>query len=257
MKKKIKNKKPKKKTTAKKKNISKKKKPKEIKTKPIVNKKPKKRRKKLEENLDDLAEYEDHLLTEEDFEQELESSLKKRLGYSEEDELEDIEESEESEEVEEPEEVLGVPYKNKRPKVPKEKFYVDPKHFDDEIVKYYNSGVISNDLAEMVSKIANKLSFSSNFAGYTYREEMVGDGIVRMFKALMSKKYDREKGTNPFSYFTRIAFNAFRNRIKKEKHIHEAQERYQQEYMMVSEGYANLLKNNQISKTKDLLDRYD
>jgi DNA-directed RNA polymerase specialized sigma24 family protein len=86
---------------------------------------------------------------------------------------------------------------------------------------------------------------------------MVGDGIVRMFKALMSKKYDREKGTNPFSYFTRIAFNAFRNRIKKEKHIHEAQERYQQEYMMVSEGYANLLKNNQISITKDIMDRYE
>jgi hypothetical protein len=139
-----------------------------------------------------------------------------------------------------------------RPKIPKEKFYVDPKKFDDEIVKYYNSGNISNDLAEMLNKIANKLSYSSNFAGYTYREEMVGDGIVRMFKALISKKYDRDKGTNPFSYFTRIAFNAFRNRIKKEKTIHEAQERYQQEYILMTEGYSNLLKNNQTKITKDL-----
>jgi hypothetical protein len=139
-----------------------------------------------------------------------------------------------------------------RPKIPKEKFYVDPKKFDDEIVKYYDNDIISDELAEMVSKIANKLSYSSNFAGYTYREEMVGDGIVRMFKALISRKYDRDKGTNPFSYFTRIAFNAFRNRIKKEKTIHEAQERYQQEYMIMSEGYANLLKNNQTSITRDL-----
>jgi len=106
-------------------------------------------------------------------------------------------------------------------------------------------------LAEMISKISNKLSFAGNFAGYTYREEMVGDGIVRMFKALMSKKYNREKGTNPFSYFTRIAFNAFRNRIKKEKTIHEAHEKYQQEYMIMSEGFANLLKNNQTKITKD------
>jgi hypothetical protein len=226
------------------------------KTKPVLKFK-KKRPKRIDENMDDLLEYEDHLVTEEDFEEELELSLKKRLGYDEEEETEEVEDAEEAEEVVEPEEVLGVPFKNKRPKVPKEKFYVDPKQFDDEIVKYYESGVISNILAEMVSKIANKLSYSSNFAGYTYREEMVGDGIVRMFKALMSKKYDREKGTNPFSYFTRIAFNAFRNRIKKEKHIHEAQERYQQEYMMVSEGYANLLKNNQISITKDIMDRYD
>ena len=217
----------------------------------------KKRVRKTDENAHDVSEYDDHFVSEEDFEEALESNLKKRLGYDVDEEGEDAEETEEAEELDEAEEVLGVPIKNKRPKVPKEKYYVDPKQFDDEIVKYYGSGVISDILAEMVSKIANKLSYSSNFAGYTYREEMVGDGIVRMFKALMSKKYDREKGTNPFSYFTRIAFNAFRNRIKKEKHIHEAQERYQQEYMMVSEGYANLLKNNQISITKDIMDRYE
>lgn len=164
------------------------------------------------------------------------------------DEYNDIEEDDIEEEDEELEKIL----KPRKPKVPKEKFYVDPKKFDDEIVNFYESGNISNDLAEMVSKIANKLSYSSNFAGYTYREEMVGDGIVRMFKALMSKKYDREKGTNPFSYFTRIAFNAFRNRIKKEKTINEAQEKYQQEYMLMSENYSNLFKNNQIKIGKDL-----
>jgi triphosphoribosyl-dephospho-CoA synthetase len=145
---------------------------------------------------------------------------------------------------------------SKKPKAPKEKFYVEPKKFDEEIMKYYDSGEMSDELASMVSKIANKLSYASNFVNYTYREEMVGDGIVRMFKALMSKKYDREKGTNPFSYFTRIAFNAFRNRIKKEKHIHEAHEKYQQEYMMVSEGYNNLLKNNQIKIMKEIERKY-
>lgn len=164
------------------------------------------------------------------------------------DEYTDNEENDMEEEDEELEKIL----KPKKPKVSKEKFYVDPKKFDDEIVNFYESGNISNDLAEMVSKIANKLSYSSNFAGYTYREEMVGDGIVRMFKALMSKKYDREKGTNPFSYFTRIAFNAFRNRIKKEKTINEAQEKYQQEYMLMSENYSNLFKNNQIKIGKDI-----
>ena len=144
----------------------------------------------------------------------------------------------------------------KKPKAPKEKFYVEPKKFDEEILKYYDTGDMSDELASMVSKIANKLSYASNFVNYTYREEMVGDGIVRMFKALMAKKYDREKGTNPFSYFTRIAFNAFRNRIKKEKHIHEAHEKYQQEYMMVSEGYNNLLKNNQIKIMKEIERKY-
>jgi hypothetical protein len=140
------------------------------------------------------------------------------------------------------------PVKKKRGKKPadKEKFYVDPKHFDDEIVKYYDSGHMSDDLAQMVSKISHKLSYAPNFINYTYREEMVGDGIIRMFKALMTKKYDRVKGTNPFSYFTRIAFNAFRNRIKKEKHMRDTHEKYQNELMMMSENYNNLVRNNQL-----------
>ena len=160
----------------------------------------------------------------------------------EEEDLEEIEEDEIVEnKVEKKEEVK--PKRGKKP-ADKTKFYVDPKQFDEEIISYYNSGILSNELAEMVSKIAHKLSYAPNFINYSYREEMVGDGVIRMFKALMSKKYNHSKGNNPFSYFTRIAFNAFRNRIKKEKHMHETHEKYKNEYIMFSEHYNNLVKNN-------------
>ena len=43
---------------------------------------------------------------------------------------------------------------------------------------------------------------------------------------------------------SRIAFNAFRNRIKKEKHIHETHEKYKNEFIMFSENYNNMVKNN-------------
>jgi hypothetical protein len=140
--------------------------------------------------------------------------------------------------------------KKKRSKVKKEEFYVEPKMFDEEISKYYDSGILTNELAEMVSKIAHKLSYASNFINYTYREDMVGDALIRMFKALMSKKYDRIKGTNPFSYFTRIAFNAFRNRIKKEKHINETHLKYQEELIMISENQ-NIFKNKKNMYSND------
>jgi len=160
----------------------------------------------------------------------------------EEEDLEEIKEDEIVEnKVEKKEEVK--PKRGKKP-ADKTKFYVDPKQFDEEIISYYNSGILSNELAEMVSKIAHKLSYAPNFINYSYREEMVGDGVIRMFKALMSKKYNHSKGNNPFSYFTRIAFNAFRNRIKKEKHMHETHEKYKNEYIMFSEHYNNLVKNN-------------
>jgi DNA-directed RNA polymerase specialized sigma24 family protein len=74
-----------------------------------------------------------------------------------------------------------------------------------------------------------------------------------MFKALTSKKYYHAKGSNPFSYFTRIAFNAFRNRIKKEKHLRDTHEKYQNELLLFSENYNTIVKNNQmrISKNRD------
>ena len=60
----------------------------------------------------------------------------------------------------------------------------------------------------------------------TYKEEMVGDAVIKMLHALKNKKYDQNKG-NPFSYYTKIAFNAFCNRIKKEKRNHQAIMEYQ------------------------------
>ncbi len=154
-------------------------------------------------------------------------------------------------EEEEDEEEIKEKYKPIVNKVDKEKYYVEPKKFDEEIMKYYKSGIMSNELAEMVSKISHKLSYASNFINYSYREEMVGDGVIRMMKALIAKKYNHKKGTNPFSYFTRIAFNAFRNRIKKEKKIHETHEKYKRELMGMSENYNNLLKNNNIRIMKE------
>ena len=145
----------------------------------------------------------------------------------------------------------NAPKKRGRKTADKEKFYVEPKKFDEEIMKYYDSGKMSNELAEMVSKISHKLSYAPNFINYSYREEMVGDGVIRMMKALIAQKYNREKGTNPFSYFTRIAFNAFRNRIKKEKHMHETHEKYQRELMFMSEQFNNMSKNNNISIMKE------
>lgn len=64
--------------------------------------------------------------------------------------------------------------------------------------------------------------------GNTYREEMIGDAVIRMIEALTTKKYDPKKG-NPFSYYTKITINAFKNRLKKEKKMRIALTNYQNE----------------------------
>lgn len=106
--------------------------------------------------------------------------------------------------------------------------YVNPEEFKTQIVKYYTTNAFTDDVAESIYKIANKLAFSSNFINYTYREEMVGDAILLMVKALTKHKFDPDRG-NPFSYFTKIAFNAFCNRIKMEKKLRDELTTYQEE----------------------------
>lgn len=116
--------------------------------------------------------------------------------------------------------------------------YVNSKEFTQDIRDYYSSGSdeIGEKLGQSIFKIATGLSFAPNFINYSYKDEMVGDAIVKMFSALKLKKFDIESGNNPFSYFTTIAFHAFINRIKKEKKQRQVISDYQE---MVYEEMAN------------------
>ncbi len=139
-------------------------------------------------------------------------------------------------------EVVVVIEKPKRGKKNVE-HYVNPRQLEEKIITYYDSGNLDNmdtSLAEDISKIANRLSFRPNFINYSYKEEMVGDAIVKMFSALRNKKFTVNGGYNPFAYFTRIAFNAFINRIKKEKRNHTAIQEYQEEVYksLIDSGHA-------------------
>lgn len=116
------------------------------------------------------------------------------------------------------------------PKDVKLKYYVNSKDFLQQLVDYYQSDNMNNELAENLVKIAEGLSYNHRFIRYSksWKEEMVGDAIVKMYHALEKKLFKVESAYNPFSYFNRIAWNAFANRIKKEKGQHEGLEEYKE-----------------------------
>ena len=74
---------------------------------------------------------------------------------------------------------------------------------------------ITNYLGECILKIANHLSYRPNFINYTYRDEMISDGIENSLQYI--DNFDPEKSKNPFAYFTQIIYFAFIRRITKEK----------------------------------------
>lgn len=62
--------------------------------------------------------------------------------------------------------------------------------------------------------IATNMMKCPNFYNYTYKEEMIGDGIESCVKAITN--FDENKSSNAFGYFSKICFWAALRRIKKE-----------------------------------------
>jgi len=74
---------------------------------------------------------------------------------------------------------------------------------------------VTNYIGECFLKIANHLSYRPNFINYTYRDDMISDGIENCLQYM--NNFDPAKSTNPFAYFTQIIYYAFIRRIQKEK----------------------------------------
>lgn len=70
-------------------------------------------------------------------------------------------------------------------------------------------------LGECILKIAERLSYRPNFIGYTFKEEMISDGVENCIQYF--DNFNPEKGSNPFAYFTQILFQAYQRRIQKEE----------------------------------------
>lgn len=114
------------------------------------------------------------------------------------------------------------------PKKLKEQYYVDPENFKQEIKDYYSNGKCSNYLGDCLNKIAEGLGYNPKFINYSFKDDMIGDALIKMFSALKRKKFDVSTETSPFGYFTTIAYHAFINRIKKEKKHHDTLVEYRQ-----------------------------
>lgn len=104
--------------------------------------------------------------------------------------------------------------------------YVDNKHLFAVIVEYKQSiiqakleekpkPVIPNYVGECILLIAKRLSTKPNFVNYSYRDEMISDGIENCISYF--DNFDPNKSSNPFAYFTQIIYFAFLRRIQKEK----------------------------------------
>jgi len=104
--------------------------------------------------------------------------------------------------------------------------YIDNKKFYAEMIIYrrlYDESVVAGEPRPIVSRyigecimlIATRLATRPNFVGYSYKDEMISDGIENCLAYIHN--FNPDKSTNPFAYFTQIIYYAFLRRIQKEK----------------------------------------
>ena len=110
----------------------------------------------------------------------------------------------------------------------KKRHYVDNELFFEEIKKWKQRVIDAREvdesdppsteyMGECFLKICEHLAMRPNFINYTFRDDLVSDGIENCL--LYAHNFNPEKSKNPFSYFTQIIHHAYVRRIVKERKL--------------------------------------
>lgn len=104
--------------------------------------------------------------------------------------------------------------------------YVNNKQFLEAMIEYREKVRIANEngtrkpqisnyIGKCILLIAQRIAHKPNFSNYSYKEEMISDGIENCIMYI--DNFNPEKSANPFAYFSQIIHFAFIRRITKEK----------------------------------------
>lgn len=118
-----------------------------------------------------------------------------------------------------------------RPSKQSSEHYVNNGDFSKAVVEYtlsvraareakLDEPRIPNYIGECFMRISRGLSRRPNFANYSYRDEMMMDGVENSVRAIMNfnpNVVTRTGSVNAFSYFTQICYFAFLRRLQREK----------------------------------------
>ena len=110
----------------------------------------------------------------------------------------------------------------------KRKHYVDNDLFFEAMTKWKRRVLDAREvdetdppstefMGECFLKIWEHLIIRPNFINYTFRDDLISDGIENCL--LYAHNFNPEKSKNPFSYFTQIIHHAYVRRIVKERKL--------------------------------------
>lgn len=94
--------------------------------------------------------------------------------------------------------------------------YINNKNLLKELKIYLETDVQTEKLGDMLLLLAKRYSYRGNFAGYTYKDDMICEAVLTCLKYMHNFDLNVEY-PNPFAYFSKIIHNSFLNYIRKQK----------------------------------------
>lgn len=147
---------------------------------------------------------------------------------------------------------MQPPKKKKRHYVNNKDLYAAMVTYKENVKKSVDEGskkpIIPDYIGMCFIMICTKLSTKPNFMNYSYKDDMVADGIENCIGSI--DNFDPTKSTNPFAYFTQIAWNAFIRRIQKEKkQSYIKHKNYENNFMLDEMGdYGDFISKQKINE---------
>ena len=109
-------------------------------------------------------------------------------------------------------------------------------------------------IGKCIFQIATRLATKPNFSGYSYKEDMISDGIENCLQYIGN--FNPEKSQNPFAYFTQIIWYAFLRRIQKEKKQMYIRFKSSQQMLATGETYDGEDINLHLNTTADYMNSF-
>lgn len=110
---------------------------------------------------------------------------------------------------------IKMAIKEKEQKPAKKKNYLNNKDLFAEVVKSREAGIMSDNLARMLQTLTERYGRSGRYIGYTYNEDMQAYAMMMLCRTWA--KFDPDRFTNAFAYYTTCVHNSFNQFLNKEK----------------------------------------
>jgi DNA-directed RNA polymerase specialized sigma subunit len=95
------------------------------------------------------------------------------------------------------------------------KYYLSNSQLFPEVLKAKALGRVTEDLAKMLLMLARKYAQRPCFVSYTYKEDMISEAITNLCHNAL--KFNPEKSSNPFAYYTSCIHSSFLQFLNVEK----------------------------------------